>query len=190
MNQLSDNEIINAYYNTNDINVFTAKDGSKWYKIFAHDSNAGTTIFANYQEALKCRQKDKFSDLWLLNNDVWPFLNANNEYEFALEYYDKSADYNRWRQTSNPFRGAVNTVTGYTPIHIAWSSNFGGLSRKNANMTTATNCFLSGQSSTSWWYAIAPYKAHEGGMPGPYIGSTATVITSRLYLWIRIPKLE
>lgn len=187
---LSDNQIINAYYNTNDIEVTTATDGSKWYKIYSHDSNAGTTVFSSYENALKCRENDKFSDLWLLLINTWPFLNENNEFEFILQYYDKSTDYNRWTQTSNPFYYTQNAVEGYSPIHVDWTLNFGGLSRHNAAINSLTNCLLKGQSGTGWYYAIAPYENYKGGVPGPFIGSTATIITSRTYLWIRIPKLE
>lgn len=187
---LSDNQIINAYYNTNDIEVTTATDGSKWYKIYSHDSNAGTTVFSSYENALKCREIDKFSDLWLLLTNTWPFLNENNEFEFILQYYDKSTDYNRWTQTSNPFYYTQDAVEGYSPIHVDWTLNFGGLSRHNAAINSLTNCLLKGYSGTNWYYAIAPYDNYKDGVPGPYIGSTATIITSRTYLWIRIPKLE
>lgn len=187
---VSDNDFMNAYYGTNDIEIITAEDGSKWHKIYFHDSNSGKTIFSTYHQALRSRDADKFSNLWLLLENTEPFLNDNNEYEFILQYYDISTGYNRWTQTSNPFHGTQNVIKNYSPIHVDWTTNFGGLARQNANITTNTSCLLSGQPTTSWFYAIAPYAVYNGGVPGPYIGNTATVVTSRTYLWIRVPKLE
>ena len=185
----SDNDIVNNYFNTTDLTVETANDGSKWVPLYIYDATA-KALYTSYTEALQCKTLGKLSHLYLLQGNHELFKNNNGEYEFRLEYpalmTSAGLGKQRWRQKSNPLE-TYDTVTGYVPIEIDYTqNNWGGLSLHNVSITTNTTCLLSGsQASASWMYCIGPYKLNNDGIPGP----TANV-TGQILLYIRVPSLE
>ena len=161
--------------------------GALWLKIFDHNNNAGTVVFANQAEALLSTTEDKFSRLCLLSN----LKSSDGKYEFLLEYPDdRLGQYNRWIQTSNP---TVDSIAGYTAIHIDWAeSSWGGL----APSTSTTRTFIDGSPGAgSWWYAIGAYTKYTDGGKTGIPGNSPPSVTGRAQLWVRIdnvanPKLN
>ena len=47
----SDNDIVNNYFNTTDLTVETANDGSKWVPLYIYDATA-KALYTSYTEAL------------------------------------------------------------------------------------------------------------------------------------------
>ena len=152
-------------------------DGSVWARIFHHLPESGTNLFAA-NENTNVREPGKFSLLYLLSSDTFK---QNNNYEFLLEYpQNLPGQYNRWKQTSNPTTSS--TVSGYSPIHIDWTSNsWGGLMLSS---TTGGNTFIKGSTTSSWFYAIGCRNSRNGSIPGP----ASAVDDARLY--IRIDNLD
>ena len=152
-------------------------DGSVWARIFHHLPESGTNLFAA-NENTNVREPGKFSLLYLLSSDTFK---QNNNYEFLLEYpQNLPGQYNRRKQTSNP--ATSSTVSGYSPIHIDWTSHsWGGLM---LNAATGGSTFIKGSTSSEWYYAIGCRSERSGSIPGP--GSA--VDDARLY--IRIDNLD
>ena len=166
-------------------------EGAAWIKIFEHNNHAGTVRFTTLDECLHSDTLDKYSRFYLLDY----FKNANNKYEFLLEYPDDVPNkYNRWIQNNNPCKEFVPTTSagdgtaeGYTAIHIDWSGSYwGGLTRMNSSETSISNCYLSGSvGHTNWWFAIAATSFYQGGIPGPSV-----VVKGRTKVWVRIDNLS
>ncbi len=178
--------------NLYDMKTKTLSDGSKWARIFYHNSKSGTVVFSGISEARNVQGTDKYSRLYLLDDDT--FKNKiDNKFEFMLCYPTYTTNYNRWKQTNSPTKEYINseagtTVTGYEAVSIAWTANYwGGIQRHNSSTTEITNyCYLTGSiQNNSWWYAIAPIVAYQGGVPGP----DNVVITTDVELWVRYDNL-
>ena len=176
-----------------DMQTKTLSDGSKWARIFYHNSKGGTVLFSTVQEARNTQTADKYSRLYLLDDDTFK-KNMEGKFELMLCYpTDSTTKYNRWKQTNSPCNEyytpttSGTKVTGYEAIHIDWTTNYwGGLGRFNKSTTEITqNCYLTGAVGTqSWWYAIAPITAYNGGMP-----SSNGVTTNDVEIWIRYDNL-
>ena len=82
--------------------------------------------------------------------------------------------YNRWTQTSSP---NATSVSGYTPISIAWPSHSAGI-RKHGS-----SCLYNCDSGSTWYAPIGQYSIWEGGIPAA--DGTAQLQTE---LWVRIDK--
>ena len=173
-------DLFNAYFNTSGMTLEQDSEGKVWFKIFDHNSNSGKNIFT-YDTALRCEISGKWSQWWMLKINDTLFKTNNGTFEFQMMYPDNSSTgMNHFTQTSNPVM-TNDKVTGYKAISCTWTSKFTGLSYDG------TYCLLSGQANTdNWWYAVAPYKAYQGGMPG--FGDT--VVTGRCVIKIRVPQLE
>lgn len=186
IDDFSDSDIVNGYFNVDNLTVETYNDNSKWVPLYLYDATAAK-YYTSSSEALHCAIEGKISNLFLLRQSHDLFKNNNGEYEFRLEYpaliASSGLGVQRWRQSSNPLE-TQDTVTGYVPINIDYTSNnWGGLST-HLGLSNTTVCLLTGcQSSTNVFYCIAPYAA--AGNKGP-----AATATGQVLLYIRVPSLE
>ena len=182
----SDADIVNGYFNTNNLTVETYNDNSKWVPLYIYDATAAK-YYTSSAEALHCATEGKISNLYLLQQTHDIFKNNNGEYEFRLEYpsliTSSGLGIQRWRQTSNPLQ-TQDTVTGYIPVDIDYTANnWGGLST-HLGLSNTSACLLTGcQNSTNVFYCIAPYVA--AGNKGP-----STTATGQVILYVRVPSLE
>jgi len=98
-----------------------------------------------------------------------------SKYEFMLTYPAlSSTEYNRWTQTSSP---NATSVTGYTPIHIAWPAHSAGI-RKHGS-ASLYNC----DSGDTWYAPIGQYSIWEGGIP-----AANGNMQLQTELWVRTDK--
>ena len=98
-----------------------------------------------------------------------------SKYEFMLTYPTlSSTEYNRWTQTSSP---NATSVTGYTPIHIAWPAHSAGI-RKHGSA-----CIYNCDSGNTWYAPIGQTQIWEGGIPAA--NGTMQLQTE---LWVRTDK--
>ena len=137
--------------------------GVKWEKIFYHDLPK-SSIFT-YSEALECHETNKFSNLKKLGLKY----QINEYFEFLLEYPEKNG-YNRWIQRKNPLETShsnTDSDTGFIPITLTWSHNFGGLQIHNQTGISFLDC---DKTTDNNWYTIATYRHYKtsGYFPGPY----------------------
>ena len=174
-------DLFNSYFNVNNCTLEQDSNGKIWFTIFDHNSNSGKNIYSAGNTDLKCDTDGLWSQWWMLKYNDTLFKTDDGKFEFKLLYPDNSSTgVNHFTQKSNPVL-SNDTVTGYTAISCTWTSGFTGLSYDG------TYCLLSGcANTTNWWYAIAPYQAYQGGVPGP----NPTVVTKRTQVKIRVPQLE
>lgn len=98
-----------------------------------------------------------------------------SKYEFMLTYPAlSSTEYNRWTQTSSP---NATSVTGYTPIHIAWPAHSAGI-RKHGS-TSIYDC----DSGDTWYAPIGQTSIWEGGIP-----AANGNMQLQTELWVRTDK--
>lgn len=188
----------NAFSNSIPIQDMQTKildDNSVWALIFEHNCQGGTVLFESVDEARNTQSANKYSRLYLLDNESFKSI-SDGKYEFMLCYPDDTSDYNRWKQTNNPcneYKGTDDgtlTADGYEAVSIAWTSNYwGGLTRQNEDKTTINRTFISGSvGSSAWYYAIGTFIAWNDGMPActDLTGGNTIGITGRVQLWVRI----
>lgn len=180
-----------------DMQTKTLSDGSVWARIYYHNSQNGTVIFNSVDEVKNVQSTDKYSRLYLLDDNR--FKGSDGKFEFMLCYPDNSTSYNRWKQTNSPCNEYVPvnskyTVEGYVAGTIAWSHHWGGLARHNEDPTYINKggSYIKGNiGMSSWWYALAPFVGYEGGVPGYQNASTGdTIITGRTELWVRYDHVK
>lgn len=98
-----------------------------------------------------------------------------SKYEFMLTYPTlSSTEYNRWTQTSSP---NATSVTGYTPIHIAWPAHSAGI-RKHGSA-----CIYNCDSGDTWYAPIGQTQIWEGGIP-----AANGNMQLQTELWVRTDK--
>ena len=112
---LSDNDVINTYFNTSDLTISTDANGYKWLLLVNHNVNSGNNVYSSVAEALHCDTTSKLSNLYLLQGTHDILKNSSGQYEFKLEYPELGTGCNWWRQTSNPLT-TYDTVSGYNAI--------------------------------------------------------------------------
>ena len=154
---------------------FKTQFGEKWEKIFYHDFPQSSVF--TYQEALECHETYKFSNLKKLSN------HTNLYYEFLLEYPGLKG-YNRWIQKKNPLEtinSETNNDTGFIPLALTWTENFGGLQLMNLTTDSFLDCDVRTGHN---WYAIATYRHYEA--PNSFPGPMEVVNSAILYL--RVPN--
>jgi hypothetical protein len=145
LNNFNKNGTVNFANLSNSVSLHEMKmkvldDGSTWARIFYHDVTFQKTWFTSNEVPLCLNQNNKYSRMEIVDE----FKNNDGIYEFMLTYPSLSnTDYNRWTQTSSPNAG---TVTGYTPVKIAWTAHSAGI-RKHGG-SSYYNC-----DSGSTWYA-------------------------------------
>lgn len=181
--------------NTYDMAIRTMDDGSIWARIFYHNTKQGAVLFTSLAEIKSTQTIDKYSRLGQLNE----FKKADGNFEFMLRYPNYSSTlYNRWIQTSNPIEEYVatsssgtSTATGYTAIHIDWTSNnWGGLTRHNSDANSISTCYLSGSvGSTNWFYAIGATTTWGNGIPGAQPSPDTGTVWGAVELWVRIDDI-
>lgn len=150
---------------------------ANWVRLFYHNSNKGTVLFsADKNEFLRCNAVDKISDLWALEQ----FRGKDGKFELLLQYQN-STGYNRWKQTSNFTK--ETTISGYEAVAVSWTSqSWGGL----ALSSTPANTWVDGSPGAStWYYAIGPKAAYQGGMP-----NENTVETGWVEIWVRCDDIN
>ena len=169
-----------------DMAIKTLSDGSLWARIFYHNVKDSTVLFSSVSEARNTQTADKYSRLYLLDDDT--YKGSDGKFEFMLCYPNDTTQYNRWKQTNNPCSiytggGAGTFVPGYEAIHIDWDgSSWGGLERNSSDASSIQYAYLDGSVGFgNWWYAIAPIEVYEYGMPGPSV-TTSSIAE----VWVRI----
>ena len=170
-----------------DMAIKSLSDGSIWARVFYHNSKEGAVLFSSVDEAKNTQTTDKYSRLYLLDDDT--FKGADGKFELMLCYPNDTTAYNRWKQTDSPCNvytgsGSGTFVPGYEAIHIDWSENsWGGMERNNSSTSEITYTYLDGSVGFgNWWYALAPIQIYEYGMPGP----DGIIISNCVELWVRI----
>ena len=98
-----------------------------------------------------------------------------SKYEFMLTYPTLSGtEYNRWTQTSSP---NATSVTGYTPIHIAWPAHSAGIRKQGSA------CIYNCDSGNTWYAPIGQTQIWEGGIP-----AANGAMQLQTELWVRTDK--
>jgi microcystin-dependent protein len=182
--------------NLYDMQTKTLSDGSKWARIYYHNSQNGTVIFNSVNEVKNVQSTDKYSRLYLLDDNR--FKGSDGKFEFMLCYPDNSTSYNRWKQTNSPCNEYVPTnskytVEGYVAGTISWSTHWGGLARHSEDPTYINKggSYIKGNiGMTSWWYALAPFTVYEGGVPGFHNGTDNVIVTGKTELWVRYDHIK
>lgn len=169
-----------------DMAIKSLSDGSIWARVFYHNVKEGAVLFSSVSEAKNTQTADKYSRLYLLDDDT--FKGSDGKFELMLCYPNDSTAYNRWKQTNSPCNvytgtGQGSTVPGYEGIHIDWTSNgWGGLERGISSTSSIEYAYLDGSVGWgNWWYAIAPVQIYEHGMPGP-----GSVTSNCVEIWVRV----
>ena len=150
---------------------------ANWVRLFYHNSSAGTVLFStNKNEFLRCNTGNKISDLWALEQ----FRGKDGKFELLLQYQN-STGYNRWKQSSNFTK--ETTISGYEAVAVSWTSqSWGGL----ALSSTPANTWVDGSPGAStWYYAIGPVVAYQGGMP-----NQSAVETGWVEIWVRCDDIN
>lgn len=176
---------------TYDMPIKYMSDGSTWARIFYHNNKNGSVLFSSLSESRNIQTTDKYSRLYLLEDNT--YKGSDGKFEFMLCYpIDAPGKYNRWKQTNAPQNEYITRtsgggqVTGYTAVHIDWSSDYwGGLERYEASTTGYGSTWLDGSvGHGNWYYAIGTSTVYNRGIPFANDGkeSTADVVE----LWVRI----
>lgn len=156
------------------------ENNANWVRLFYHNSKSGTVLFNknNKAEFLKCHTADKQSDLWALEQ----FRGKDGKFELLLQYQN-STGYNRWKQSSNFTK--ETTITGYEAVAVSWTTqSWGGL----ALSSTPANTWVDGSPGAgTWYYAIGPVVAYQGGMPNE---NSASVETGWVEIWVRCDDIN
>ena len=162
-----------------------AKFKNNYWMLLLHHNYTESGAFEDINEAINSSDKDKYSILYLLNDEYRTKKHNLLKYEFIINWPNLSY-YFQWRQNNNPLDEddiiGIKEASGYEPIHID-KNYFGGLARdKNFSET-----LLNGQLGSAYWcVSIGMLKtANEfyikRGFPA------ACEPTNIVDLWIKIP---
>ena len=190
-------ERVSVMANTPKLDLFdmptkTLSDGSKWARIYYHNSKNGTVVFNSVEEVKNIQTTDKYSRLNLLDDNRFK---RDGKFEFMLCYPDNTTAYNRWKQSNSPCNEYVPidskwTTEGYEAISIAFSQSWGGLARHISSTEKNTQAYIKGNiGMNSWWYALGPFVGYEGGVPGFHNGTENVIVTGGTELWVRYDHL-
>lgn len=112
----------NLNKNLYDMPLKVMSDNSLWARIFYHNCKEGTVLFTSLAEAKNTQTADKYSRMYLLEDNTYKI---NGKFEFMLCYPEYSSTlYNRWKQTNAPQNEYITRsstggqVTGYEAVHI------------------------------------------------------------------------
>ena len=157
--------------------------GIQWLLIFFHNIT-GKIYFDNENDALNCHEKQKYSILYYID-DV---MKIDNKFEFLLQYGSSRTKYNHWRQLKNPLEQSEEQeeADGFDPIHLDYSSNFGGLAKTTIKGDyTCINSLLNGYFNHHYWYyGIGQYDPCDNKWEESIPSSHAHETT--VDLWIRV----
>ena len=170
-----------------DMAIKSLSDGSTWARIFYHNNKDGSILFTSLSEARNTQQTDKYSRLYLLDDNT--YKGTDGKFELMLCYPELSG-YNRWKQTNSPCNEYVTRnsngakVTGYEAINISWTAHYwGGLERYSADANTFETTYLDGSvGHGNWYYALGAKETYIKGIPGPDDNGICGVVE----LWVRI----
>ena len=169
-----------------------SSDNSVWVRLFYHNCKEGTVLFTSLNECKNTQTTDKYSRLYLIDSGDLYKSSSDNKYEFMLCYPNNTTQYNRWKQTyapQNEFVTETSTgdgvATGYSAVHIDWTSNYwGGMTRDKNDTSSYSPTWLSGSvGHANWFYAIGAASTHGDGIPS--YSSTFSCVE----LWVRIGTL-
>ena len=168
--------------------------GIQWLHIFHHNIS-GRVYFANESEALHCHEEQKYSILYLVNDD----MKVSNKYEFLLQYGSSETLYNRWRQDKNPLNQTEENVLeadGFEAIHLDYNSTyqFTGLARTsitakyNNTVTNYITCLINGYfNNRRWYFAIGQYFPYDDNWVDEIPGEKGEPSVD---LWIRVSNFH
>lgn len=156
------------------------------YLFAAHETYTNPTFTPTYYCHCKLYNAQVYIDNQLVR-DFIPCVNIHDE----VGLYDKvtkrfftnggsgkfvagPAGYNRWTQTSSP---SATSVTGYTPINIAWPAHSAGI-RKHGSA-----CIYNCDSGDTWYAPIGQTAIWEGGIP-----AANGNMQLQTELWVRTDK--
>lgn len=146
--------------------------GAQWKEMqYLNIAKSGSTFFTT-SNVLDCNDYYRYSKLGQLET----YRGDDGKFEFLLELPDYDG-YNRWKQTTNPVT-TLESITGYTPIQISFSTNgWNGIAKSNSGA-----CLIDGNvGSGNWFYGIGQYAIWLGGIPANVSGSGINSIK----LWVR-----
>ena len=129
---------------------YTKFKKSYWMLLFHHDFT-GNTLFESKEEAKNSSAPNKYSILYLLNDEYRTMKHNSLKYEFIINWPNLTTYY-QWRQTKNPLDEediiGKFEVDGFEPIRVKENqTKFGGLA-KDSNYS---NTLLNGQLGHVYW---------------------------------------
>ena len=164
--------------------------------------NGANGLFNSSNAKSNKTSKNSYSALIELETNEAKYK-LSSKFEFLLMYDTSLTDrtfkanrYNRWTQTKNPVtttegvdrwtqtKNPVTTTEGVdlgvnlTDIKLTGGKTFGGL----AISTTSTSCFLNGDLSSSWYFAVGTYTKWNSGIPA----DNSATATSQCMLLVRV----
>lgn len=202
-----DNDIVGKTFNFNEYLLYGGKIGSTsvsvdtaGYDVFYYKGNAywkcllyqnisdTSSVFTSSNVKNNKTSKNAYSCLNELETNETSYK-LSSKFEFLLMYDTSLTDktfkanrYNRWTQTQNPLSvtevpsGTTNLGASLTDIKLTGGKTFGGL----ALSTSA--CFLNGDLSSSWYFAVGTYTKWNNGIPA----DNSSTATSQCLLFVRI----
>ena len=150
-----------------------------WARIYWLDVSSTKTVFST-TTAQNCIEANRFSMMQYVDS----FKTSSGVYEFILTYPKLSSTlYNRWSQTSSPnVTGGKDNVTGYNPITITWTTQFGNGLRRTVSGSSVWNV----AKSENWWSPVGQTDLFSStGIPAAD-GSTQL----ETELWVRIDNIN
>lgn len=169
-----------------DFTVYTEPDGSKWVRLFHHNSPNTTGVFA---------RTDDFEHGVYLSADKWFDMRAcqdNPTYEFMVKQKTTSTATEvkyRWIQNKNPWTATYADVAPAQVTRITTSGytngNFGGIYKLNgsAYMVIANN------NNGNWFGAMGAFSIYQNGIPG-YPNTVVTTGYMDVYFRIKSDVLK
>lgn len=156
--------------------------GDAYWKCLLYQNINGTNGLFNSSNAKNNKtSKDSYSALVELETNEAKYK-LSSKFEFLLMYDTSLTDrtfkanrYNRWTQTTNPLSvtenisGTTNLGANLLDIKLTGGKTFGGL----AISTSSSSCFLNGDLSSSWYFAVGTYSKWNNGMPADSNGVAA-----------------
>lgn len=176
------NEVLSGTY---DNNIYTESDGSKWIRIFHHNSPSTNGVFSS---------SDSFTTVVYKDANRWFDIakcNLVDKWELMVETKTKSENIEikyRWIQYANPMTATFNDVNKEDITKIDWyilSTSHGGIYKNNNNTFISQN---SGNSLSPCGY-IGSWTIARTGLPG-FFDNDITTGYLDLYLCIYDPNNE
>ena len=166
--------------------VLYYKGGAYWKCLLYQNINGANGLFNSSNAKSNKTSKNSYSALIELETNEAKYK-LSSKFEFLLMYDTSLTDrtfkanrYNRWTQTKNPVTTTegVDLGVNLTDIKLTGGKTFGGL----AISTTSTSCFLNGDLSSSWYFAVGTYTKWNSGIPA----DNSATATSQCMLLVRV----
>ena len=159
-------------------------DGGGWTRVFKHNTAGG--YFSSLTDAKSKNTSSPTGNLYSILDTIDSMKSSHG---LTFKYRDTTNDIqNIWFQQSNPIYDTK--VVGYSPIEIAFSSNYwGGLeygNRDTSGRKNGNSSLIDGSvEHTNWWYSVGATSAHGGGIP-----AFDDMSTDEVELWIHTSGLK